>query len=96
MEQSARASSTPGHGVTKRQAKCLDFAFVVIDVELRSHYKPFALGVLSRSVNVAVIPTVYLDPQTTHSSLNRQESVRLHARCLQPQRGSRYSLPVRL
>lgn len=65
------------YGATERHAKHWDFACVVTGADLLSYYKPYTLGVLSRSVNVAVMSTVRLDPQATHSAPTSAERVTL-------------------
>jgi hypothetical protein len=61
------------YGVTERQAKHWDFAFILTDADLISHYKPYALGAPSRSVSVAVMSTARLDPQSTQSTATTEE-----------------------
>lgn len=46
------------YGITELRVKHWDFAFVIAGAELRSYYKPYALGASSRSVNVAIMSTV--------------------------------------
>lgn len=50
------------HGVGERSAKSWDFALVITGTDLVSHYRPYALGVVSRSVDVAVVSTSRIDP----------------------------------
>ena len=52
------------YGVAERDAKHWDFAFIVTNADLVSHYKPYALGAPSRAVSVAVMSTARLDRQT--------------------------------
>jgi predicted Zn-dependent protease len=68
------------YGITEREAKHWDFAMVVTGADLISHYKPYALGAPSRSVNVAVLSTLRLDPQATHHTVSAAERVSVMAR----------------
>ena len=56
------------YGMTEREVKHWDFAVILTDADLVSHYKPYALGAVSRSVSVAMISTARLDPQSTRST----------------------------
>ncbi len=46
----------------ERDARNWDFVFVITPVDLISHYKPFAFGFVSRSIDSAVISTSRPDP----------------------------------
>jgi predicted Zn-dependent protease len=70
------------YGITERATKHWDFALVVTGADLHSYYKPYALGAPSRSVNVAVMSTVRLDPQATHSAATLDERTVVMARRL--------------
>ncbi|MEZ6118877.1 MAG: hypothetical protein R3C28_20230 [Pirellulaceae bacterium] len=47
----------------ERDEQGWDFAFVLTAADLVSHYKPFALGIISRTLDVAVISTARIDPR---------------------------------
>jgi hypothetical protein len=61
------------YGVTEREAKHWDFAFILTDADLISHYKPYALGAPARSVNVALMSTARLDPQAAQTTVTTEE-----------------------
>lgn len=52
-------------GAVERQAKRWDFALVVTGADLDSFYKPFALGAPARSMSVAVVSTIRVDPHAS-------------------------------
>jgi predicted Zn-dependent protease len=63
------------YGVVERDAKHWDFAFIVTNADLISHYKPYALGAPSRAVSVAVMSTARLDQQTTPTATASEERI---------------------
>ena len=65
------------HGINERAAKSWDFAFVITGADLVSHYKSYALGVLSRSVDVAVISTSRIDPDGEAELAEEERTERL-------------------
>lgn len=74
-------------GAAERQAKGWDYALVVTGGDLLSFYKPFALGAPARSLSVAVLSTVRIDPLSTdpRADENRRTEImtrRLHALAL--------------
>lgn len=74
-------------GVVERQAKGWDFALVVTGAELRSYYKPFALGAPARSLAVAAASTLRIDPRASgrgEAAADRVEVIarRFHALAL--------------
>jgi predicted Zn-dependent protease len=69
------------YGNTERDIKHWDFAFLITPVDLISHYKPYAFGTPSRSINVAVMSTAGLDPQGTQvSPSSEDQATRLSTR----------------
>lgn len=68
--------------VIERQAKGWDFALVITGADLRSFYKPFALGAPARSLAVAVASTSRIDPQASGRGLADGERVEVLARRL--------------
>jgi predicted Zn-dependent protease len=70
------------YGVTEREAKHWDFAFILTDADLISHYKPYALGAPARSVNVAIMSTARLDPQALQTPVSAAERRRTITRRL--------------
>jgi predicted Zn-dependent protease len=67
------------YGMTEREVKHWDFAIVVTGSDLISHYKPYALGAPSHSVNVAILSTLRLDPQVTHHTASAEERISVMA-----------------
>ena len=61
------------YGMIERDMRHWDFVFIVTDMDLVSHYKPYALGALSRSVSTGIISTARLDPQSTHTAATDSE-----------------------
>ncbi|MDH3602622.1 MAG: hypothetical protein OEU26_23660, partial [Candidatus Tectomicrobia bacterium] len=61
------------YGTIERDMRHWDFVFVVTDIDLVSHYKPYALGALSRSVSIGIMSTARLDPQATHTAAPHDE-----------------------
>jgi len=53
------------HGASERELRHWDFALVITAIDLESHYKPYALGIPSRSISVGVISTFRIDPQAS-------------------------------
>ena len=51
------------YGVSERDARRWDFALVVTQAELASHFKPYALGVPSQAAQTAVASTARIDPE---------------------------------
>ena len=51
------------YGVEERDTRHWDFAFVITQAELRSYFKPYALGAPSQAVQVAVASTARIDPE---------------------------------
>lgn len=62
-------------GSQEREAHEWDFAIVITPADLVSRYKPFALAALSRSLDVAVVSTLRLDPHTVDADVNRDERI---------------------
>ncbi|WP_166823275.1 hypothetical protein [Thalassoroseus pseudoceratinae] len=60
----------------ERDARDWDFVFVVTPADLVSHYKPFAYGIVSRSMDSAVLSTARLDPRTEDHSVDSSVRVR--------------------
>lgn len=50
------------YGVSERDAKSWDFAFVITGADLVSHFRHYALAASSRSLDVTVISTSRIDP----------------------------------
>lgn len=74
-------------GTVERQAKGWDFALVITGAELRSFFKPFALGTPARSLAVAAVSTIRIDPRASGQGGATGERVevmagRLHALAL--------------
>lgn len=67
LQERVEPVSLIDHGVVERDAQRWDFALVVTGADLKSYYKPFALGTPSQAVNVAVLSTAWIDPAATHS-----------------------------
>lgn len=67
------------YGMTEREARHWDFAIVVTGTDLISHYKPYALGAPSRSVNVGILSTLRLDPQVAHHAASAEERISVMA-----------------
>lgn len=63
------------HGVTERDQHQLDFGLMMTPSDLRSHYKPFALAVVSRALDLAVISTARIDPVADAEQLSAAERV---------------------
>lgn len=51
------------YGVAERDALRWDFALVITQADLKSYFKPYALGVPSQAVSVAVASTARIDPE---------------------------------
>ncbi len=58
--------------VEERDRHGWDFTIVITSAELASHYKPFALAVLSRSLDTAVISTSRIDPRAEDAEATKQ------------------------
>ena len=58
-----------GYGGTEREIKHWDFSLVLTEADLTSHYKPYALAAVSRSMEVAVVSTSRIDPETTGGAI---------------------------
>lgn len=69
-------------GVLERQAKSWDFALVVTGIDLRSFYKPFALGAPSRMLAVAALSTNRVDPRSSGRGPQAGERVEVMTRRL--------------
>lgn len=64
-------------GSEEREAHEWDYAIVVTAADLVSHYKPFALAALSRSLDAAVVSSQRLDPQSVDVEVDQH--VRINA-----------------
>jgi predicted Zn-dependent protease len=68
-------------GVQERNIQHWDYVFVMTQANLRSYYKPYALGTPSRAVSVAVLSTARLaSPHLTASTDNQERAVLLARR----------------
>ena len=70
------------YSTIERDIRHWDFVFIVTDIDLVSHYKPYALGALSRSVSTGIISTARLDPQATHPDATQEERLVIMTRRL--------------
>ncbi len=70
------------HGAGERDLRRWDYALVVTDTDLESHYKPFALGTPAKTINVAVLSTARIDPAASEDSLSQDDRVETLARRL--------------
>ena len=61
------------YGMIERDVRHWDFVLMVTDIDLASHYKPYAFGALSRSVDIGVMSTARLDPQAATLTATTQE-----------------------
>jgi predicted Zn-dependent protease len=61
------------YGMIERDVRHWDFVFMVTDIDLASHYKPYTFGVLSRSVDISIMSTARLDPQAAHLRASTEE-----------------------
>ena len=68
------------YGMIERDMRHWDFVFIVTDRDLVSHYKPYALGALSRSVSTGIISTARLDPQSIHTAATEAERLAVMTR----------------
>lgn len=59
----------------ERESHCWDFVLLLTPVDLTSHYKPFALAVVSRAIDTAVVSTARIDPFAVDTSLPQDERV---------------------
>ncbi|MCA9197527.1 MAG: hypothetical protein KDA87_08320 [Planctomycetales bacterium] len=66
----------------ERDEKGWDFAFVLTAVDLVSHYKPFALGIISRTLDVAVISTARIDPRAKHPNTQEEDRTEVMRECV--------------
>jgi hypothetical protein len=66
--------------VVERDLRGWDFTIVVTPRDLVSHYRPYALAALSRSLEVAVISTWRIDPQALDSTIGEETRVEAIAR----------------
>ena len=62
--------------VAERDVRRWDFVIVVTPQDLVSHYRPYALAALSRSLEAAVISTSRIDPQRAGSGADEESRVR--------------------
>lgn len=72
------------YGVSERNLRRWDFAVVITSADLKTHYNPDAIAVVSRSLQGAVISTVRIDPRATRRDVTATEraermSVRLQS-----------------
>jgi len=63
------------YGVSERNLWRWDFSLVITPADLKSHYKPDAIAVLSRSLQAAVISTARIDPRATRRDVTASERV---------------------
>ena len=68
--------------VVERQAKGWDFALVVTGADLLSYYKPFALGAPARSLSVAAVSTIRIDPEASGRGWPGEDRAEVMARRL--------------
>lgn len=66
-------------GVTERDIRHWDFAFVITSADLNSYYTPYALATPSRAVSVAAISTARLSPEQPALLTDRDERVSVMA-----------------
>lgn len=67
-------------GVQERDIQRWDYVFVMTQANLRSYYKPYALGAPSRAVSVAVLSTARLVPPQFPTTTEYQERAVVLAR----------------
>lgn len=84
-DRSARVESVDlvDEASIEREAKHWDFAVVVTNAELTSHTKPYALGVTARSVAVAVLSTLRIDPEPLRETADEGKRTEVIARRLE-------------
>lgn len=61
------------HAREQRDERGWDFTFVVTAADLVSHYKPFALAVISSALDAAILSTARVDPKATRPESSREE-----------------------
>lgn len=71
------------YGVTERNLRHWDFAVIITPADLKSHYKPDAISVVSRSLQAAAISTVRIDPRSVRREVSSEERVQRMAARLQ-------------
>jgi predicted Zn-dependent protease len=62
-------------GVQERDIQRWDYVFVITQANLRSYYKPYALGTPSRAISVAVLSTARLAPSYFPAVSDNEERV---------------------
>jgi len=62
-------------GESERDVGGLDFGLLITSADLVSHYKPTALAVVSRSLDLAIISTSRIDPESVDENLNREQRI---------------------
>ncbi|ARA92452.1 hypothetical protein AWN76_004225 [Rhodothermaceae bacterium RA] len=67
-------------GVQERDTRHWDFALVITDSDLRSYYKPYALGTPSQAVSVAALSTARIDPAAASELVGEEERTERLAR----------------
>ena len=71
------------YGMIERDVRHWDFVLMVTDIDLASHYKPYAFGALSRSVDIGLMSTARLDPQAAklNAAANERSAVMSRRLC---------------
>ncbi|MFG0332482.1 MAG: matrixin family metalloprotease [Maioricimonas sp. JB049] len=59
-------------GQSERESHRWDFILIVTQAELRTHYKPFAVGIVSRVHDAAILSTSRLDPRSETSAVQHE------------------------
>lgn len=60
-----------------------DFALIITQADFVTHYKPFALGIVSRGLDIGLISSCRVDPAAFDENIPREERVRIMADRLQ-------------
>lgn len=60
-----------------REAYGWDYGFIVTSADLKARYKPYALAALSNALDLAVISTNRIDPQSYQAELNAEERLQV-------------------
>ncbi|QDU38186.1 hypothetical protein Mal4_25100 [Maioricimonas rarisocia] len=62
-------------GQTERESQHWDFILIVTQAELRTHYKPYAVGIVARIHDAAVLSTSRLDPRSESTAVHHEGRV---------------------